>query len=1218
MKISAELLVFFTLVTSTKSQTHWARYISNQNGAIKLEINNGGLSATNDLAMYSNLTHIDLNNNYLRTIGDIKHLTELTYLSLDCNQIQSLDGIENLTHLTYLSLYSNQIKSIHGLSKLIKLVNLSLDSNQIQSVASLENLTALTILNLHANQIESLQGLANLTQLHVLSLYSNRIRSVESLYKLTQLTNLSLHSNHIQSAQGLENLTLLITFSLHTNAIRSVVALADLTKLPVLDLHSNQIQAVYGLAKLAQLTILYLHANQIACVQGLANLTQLTYLDLSFNQIESIQGIEKLTQLKKLFLDNNRIKSLPFSTFSYLTLLSMDNNAVESIDMAQFAGLSLLEHISMKNNRIREIAENAFNGIHSRNFIDFFDNPYIETISVSSFRGIDYLRFCYKSLTRLKFYTHDHFDVTTMDLSRNKIATVFAFTIKGLFKYLNMRENSIQHFEACSFRYMPNLVEIDLAKNLISEINFHAAFEYNQTSVQRLDFRSNQIKLVSSDFFHRFPNLVHLDLSWNKLPLLRKHDLLNLNRLRHLDLGNNQILTVERGSFHGLASLNDLNLQNNLIYDLDGDLFVKLALLDVLNLSQNKIEFILAEQFSGLISLRVLDLSENLLKTLHTNTFEEVSSSVEILILKSNQIHSYEHFAHNLKRLQLLDLSFNSIRLLNFSLTFVGLNYSLTRLDLSHTNFGNERVDLNSLHNLKSLNLSRTNGGFILSLKFAVNSSIEELDLSFNNLALLPPDFFANLKKLRKLNLKETQLIEIELFQWNPRLEYVDLSNNKLNGSSLGSLQYSKNVSFKLANASLNSFFYLEKTFTSSGIEIHYLDISSNNLSFFAYNFNAFNLRHLDISDNLLDFIFRDQVEIRVLMNFYSSLTFINASKSLSAKIANKIFYFNKQLEYAYFSSNNLLTFPVFCQEPVIYQIYSQCKLRVLHLDLNSLISIQNRNLMDLVNLEYLNLAYNLIEFIENLSFANLVALETLILAHNKLRSFTTPDQMFKSLQSLKYLDLSYNAIECVPAFLFSGLFKLEALDLSCNKIYSLENFALNKLNSLRNLHLNDNNDHLKMNGNFSELNALQNIFISKSILNDESKRVFIDLFRCLNIKASSRNSRPYLKSLSLITPYGSNSALLSYDCDLTLYFIRKNIHFNLKTEDDIFNYFAECSQLVLKHAASINNGVFNRDYKIFTEPFLLFIWLVLFLISCLGVYLCFQNNNSTYLKYLV
>jgi len=69
---------------------------------------------------------------------------------------------------------------------------------------------------------------------------------------------------------------------------------------------------------------------------------------------------------------------------------------------------------------------------------------------------------------------------------------------------------------------------------------------------------------------------------------------------------------------------------------------------------------------------------------------------------------------------------------------------------------------------------------------------------------------------------------------------------------------------------------------------------------------------------------------------------------------------------------------------------------------------------------------------------------------------------------------------------------------------------------------------------------------------------------------------------------------------------MRKNVHFNFKTEKEIFDYFNECSQLSIKIGVMVNldEEIIDRGKLIFGNVFFLFFWSLLFLIAMLGFYL--------------
>jgi len=100
-------------------------------------------------------------------------------------------------------------------------------------------------------------------------------------------------------------------------------------------------------------------------------------------------------------------------------------------------------------------------------------------------------------------------------------------------------------------------------------------------------------------------------------------------------------------------------------------------------------------------------------------------------------------------------------------------------------------------------------------------------------------------------------------------------------------------------------------------------------------------------------------------------------------------------------------------------------------------------------------------------------------------------------------------------------------------------------LKNMKNLFINNNSLEIQIdNEAFVGLESIQNIHISKTILNYETSRVLIDLFKYKNRNFSKVVlKRHFYKSLFL------TANCIQYDCDMTLFFIENNVHYNFKTE---------------------------------------------------------------------
>ena len=775
--------------------------------------------------------------------------------------------------------------------------------------------------------------------------------------------------------------------------------------------------------------------------------------------------------------------------------------------------------------------------------------------------------------------------MSSLDLGQNKIESLYSNTIKGHFSRLVLDDNLIKKssFETNSFGHLPVLREISFSKNLIEQLNFQHAFEFNMTRVETLNFKHNKIDSLaeSSKFFAVFPRLTFLELSFNSLYLLKRNFLLCLRNLKHLLLGNNKILTIERATFEHLNELVHLDLSNNLVYDLSQSLFVKLSNLLSLDLSGNKIEYLDRETFKGLgSSLSSLDLSSNAaIRPLSSDVLCDFRR-ITLLKLGSTENSDLASLCECVTSIEHLDVSNTMLK--SFAFAFENVSF----LDLSH----NPLLESFTLtRSVRVLNLSNTNSRLILRLNLTVESSLEVLDLSLNNLTFLRDDFFfSRLVHLKSLNLSNTKLLQFEfLNKLHIQLLKLDLSNNPMFGAEY----------YKYANVlQLITFLHASNvglsTFSANSDQFEHLDLSSNNLKVF--NYISKKIVNLNLRNNRIDTLFGNEIEMKKFMDSYVSLRRIDLSNTLSQLLENVILYFNKGLEVGLLAGNGLRVFPKFCQ---FYALLlsrdrnSECSLRELNIDSNRLARIAFVDLMDLNKLEYLSLENNSISLCEGNSFSNLIKLETLILSLNRLHSLTDIS-LFAHLTNLKLLNLSSNLLELVPAHLFSNLLKLETLDLSSNRIRFVATYALHKLSNLRNLHLNDNDPGLEFESNdtFVSCDAIQNIYVSSSLFRAESNvRIVLNLFeeRKKMIEKVVLGRR-FFKSLFLISNYSK------YDCEMTLFFIERNVHFNFKSETNIFDYFSECSLASIKNESLVKDTSMSRQMLIFNQLGIYFFYSIL------------------------
>ena len=748
-----------------------------------------------------------------------------------------------------------------------------------------------------------------------------------------------------------------------------------MTFLNYLILNSNNIRSLKGIENLIKLDTIEASSNLIESIIELKKLVELKFINLFSNQIRNLSFLfnEKYFNLERINLNMNQLKnvaSFSFSNLSKLSLIYLDENLIETLETNSFYNLSKIELISLRKNRIKSIADFLFHFLKLDFSLDLFGNKNISQIYSNSMSNVFYAYISYESICSLTNYNFVWLQMETLNLGKNEIRTINENTIKGTFSYLLLDNNLISLFETNSFGQMSNLIEIYFSKNLIKKLDFHYAFRFQISTLEFIDFSHNQIEFIDGfNFFSKFPNLESLDLAFNQFHSLSNTYFLNLFRLKYLILNNNQILTIENGTFSYLKNLLLLDLSQNLIYNLGGNIvFDQLSNLRNLILSSNQIEQISMNDFRGLSSLLSLDLRRNQINQVEEKSFLFLRNII-LLKLGSNKLKSLNKSLAKLKSLRHLDVSFNNLNHLD-----VEYLETLSFLDVSHNTRLNQ-VEISN--NLIVLNVSNTSFELISDLNFSSKSSLEELDLSFNNLTGIDFGFFTYLETILKLNLKQTILEDYKfLNRVSLNLRKIDLSENQDFEGFLNLMQFRFFEEIKISNSNLSSF----EMYTSYS-KLNYLDLSQNIIKVVKYMPN--NLIHLNLSQNSLEFILNYDLEFKYFIDVCKNLKTIDLSKSFSKSMSNRIFFFDNLLEFANFSENNMNLFPKFCQS---YSVgYNHCKLKELKLNSNNFKKILFSNLIEMTQLEYLNLENNLISYIESHSFLDLINLETLILSLNKL-----------------------------------------------------------------------------------------------------------------------------------------------------------------------------------------------------------------------------------------
>lgn len=279
---------------------------------------------------------------------------------------------------------------------------------------------------------------------------------------------------------------------------------------------------------------------------------------------------------------------------------------------------------------------------------------------------------------------------------------------------------------------------------------------------------------------------------------------------------------------------------------------------------------------------------------------------------------------------------------------------------------------------------------------------LRTLDLSHNNIWILPTDVFCPLQSLKTLNLTSnriqnmTQLGLTGAKTCNTALEILDLTNNDV------------------------------------------ITVPDDVLSALR------SLTHLNLQENAISSMSDGS------LTGLANLQMLNVSSNFVTSLPPELFHATRGIRQVYVVNNSLSVLA-----PGVFNGLDQ--LLVLDLSHNELTSrwVNKNTFSGLVRMVVLNLAHNLLTKIDSAIFRDLYSLQILSLESNKIE--LVAEDAFAELKNLHALTLSHNSLKSIEAYHFSGLYVLNKLFLDHNSVNSIHVRAFENVTNLQDLSINGN-----------------------------------------------------------------------------------------------------------------------------------------------------------------
>lgn len=467
-------------------------------------------------------------------------------------------------------------------------------------------------------------------------------------------------------------------------------------------------------------------------VEHISHLHQLETLNLQNNWLSTDgladEGFEMLEQLAYLYLANNKLTSAPKVLPPSLISADFAANQLVRIYPYTFGYKPKLRSVYLHNNKLTDtgLPDHMFNGS---------DN--LEIITMSS----NFLRVVPKNLPTSLYRLH-------------------------------LKNNKLEKIPAGAFDNLPNLRELYLQNNLLSNEGMDNETFSQLSSLECLDLSNNNLSIVPKGMPR---NLVLLHLEKNAIRSIPGDALTSVRNLEYLLLHNNKLRSrsIHPAAFQGLKKLHTLHMYNNLlervprglprrvktlmilhnsISEIGRNDLALLYTLTELNLSYNKLTSprVHREAFRKLRMLETLDLSGNSLHSMPLG----LPRSLQILEIKNNQLSSIPDGAlTGMEKLRKLILSDNQLKLNSvYQGAWMELS-ALTTLDLSGNQLSHIPSDLPE--SLEYLYLQSNRISSIPATAFEGTPNIKGVFLRFNRLSVDSVDesSFAHLPNLQVLDI---------------------------------------------------------------------------------------------------------------------------------------------------------------------------------------------------------------------------------------------------------------------------------------------------------------------------------------------------------------------------------------------------------------------------------------------------------------------------------
>ncbi|KAF2897832.1 hypothetical protein ILUMI_08343 [Ignelater luminosus] len=787
-----------------------------------VNLSNNNISYITDWSNLQNVQKINLEHNSIFKISSIGQ--DITHLNLGWNNLKNLSSSlfypsNNMKRLR--SCYNHiELTDIDSCKGLFNLKNLNFTHNSIEHlpIGYFKDLTSLKSLDLSYNNLRDLEfgtfaGLSNLEELH---LEHNNLTDIHenSFYIFDNLKFLYLHNNEIKSIntfnllshlKSLEYVTIVNNNWTCNTLLHILMEFRD-KKVKISDGNDFKVSNIQGISCINEKHLKrnhFLSRNNQSITVNSTNLKQ---------PIENLNVQNSLcnTTFYKYF--NEDFKNSTFYTFFSEEFIDYIEKDLNRSRLFKF----LDEYVSNKcstcqsngsdnNNNILtylndDLQNTAFFKYFKQDFLvsdffKFFNEGYRNTALYQELNRTTQINDPnnLKNSTSVKYALKSSNSESADVYLRDEIILTFIGIIL-ISNQVNSEQCEVQEVKSSKGTYVrryyeyrkrmyiggtteyPTLYKYVLCTNPKMETGKQIFIANAQDNYKYILFKNSTIPVVPAGIFTSLASISEAYLNGSQIKIIEPGAFNGMTKLEELHLENNNIKEIVRGTLNSLTHLKRLDISQNELKKIEDNSFHGLLILEELKLSRNHLTNITSLTFSSLNNLSYLDLSHNLLSVVDDNSLS-IMNKLTQLILNNNLLTSILT-VQNLQTLQLLELCYNKIEEIDFSLVpgMKKLNISFNEIKLVK--------DWSKMENTEIVDITHN----IIPEIHAIGKGILQLSMKQNKLKVLDALLFNNSVDLFELDLGYNTITEISAntFRGLSKLSYLSLSNNNLKYLSIG------------------------------------------------------------------------------------------------------------------------------------------------------------------------------------------------------------------------------------------------------------------------------------------------------------------------------------------------------------------------------------------------------------------------------------------------